>query len=167
MPLQAHNSWGHLPLLGSGIHLHGSQAIQNLSPLSHSARMMSGYCIGLKSAIKHFPSAWLMSRRRSIKAQHVTRGSLWSLQDYFQAHIKSMSSALISEYDSGHPWILFLSVMKVSPGIRLRDSFPQGSRRGWGFWPMLCLEKGVDYRNVDVDLSIYTYIEKIYGLILH
>lgn len=32
---------------------------------------------------------------------------------------------------------------------------------------MLCLEKGVDYRNVDVDLSIYTYIEKIYGLTLH
>lgn len=48
----------------------------------------------------------------------------------YQVHVLC---PLISEYDSGHPWILFLSVMKVSPGNWLKDSLPLGSRRGWGF----------------------------------
>lgn len=167
MLLQARNSHGRTPLLGSGIHLLSSRAIHNLSPLSRSNNMTSALRAGWKLAIKHFLYVWLTSRRRAIKAQRGHGGSLCSLYHYFQARIKSVSSALISEYDSGLPWLLFLSVMKVSLGMWLKDSFPRGSRRGWGSWFKLCLEKGVDYRNLAVEPAFCRFTEQICSLTLH
>lgn len=147
MLLQAHISPGHT--FARGIHPSRSRVIQFHPPSPIMWRQFT--VLGWKLQLSIF-FVWLTSGMEAIKARHGP-GACCRRQDYLECHIKSTSSALISEHDSIYPWILFMSVKKVSLEASLRDSFPEGSRRGWGFCFKLSLEKGVYYRNLTAGLE--------------
>lgn len=138
MLLQVHNSLGHA--FARGIHPSRSGVIQFHPPQSNN--VTSIYRTGLKFAIKHFLYGWLTSGMEAIKAQHGP-GACCRRQDYFECHIKSMSSAFMCRIWLHLP-MDFVYVCKESfSGGLLEGFFSWEVRRGWGFGFKLSLEKGV------------------------